>query len=277
MSSLNLHIDENDPDVKDVCGRYSRWKAFCILKRYLEPDGDLSLEQAAQLITRMLPTSAESNNYYINVILGHDAIDVAQQIHYSNPAQARLVRLLERLQISQKLIGLDNGELHEQYVSLSGVVQFSIVLYERYNFTESITADEEGHYVNSLAFFARLCTSGLWNSVHHAVWTMRENLEEGRSEDIYSECICGSAVWILCAGQWLFNQVVREPIEIDNGDRSLQGGRLYTGPELGMERWNFWQTTFAAAVEGDKANDEAKALARKCVNVMECLARDAMW
>ena len=56
MSSLNLRIlDTTGDSVNEVIGRYSDGKALEVLKRYLEPGGELLMEQAVKLIDDMLP------------------------------------------------------------------------------------------------------------------------------------------------------------------------------------------------------------------------------
>jgi hypothetical protein len=118
MSSLNLSF-EQDATSKEVHGRYSDWKAFEVLQRYLEPDRNLSVEQATALIHDMLPTETEKIHLagqpgmFATLVL-----EVAQQIPYPHPSQVRLVRLLQRLAISSKLNQLTTFEVKETTIPL---------------------------------------------------------------------------------------------------------------------------------------------------------------
>lgn len=58
--SLKLQIDETDPTLKKVNGRYSDWKAFGILCHFLQQD-DITVEQTVGLLHKMLPTKKEKH------------------------------------------------------------------------------------------------------------------------------------------------------------------------------------------------------------------------
>lgn len=53
MSSLKLHY-EDDGLSEGVTGQYSDRKAFDILQGFLQPDGDLSVEEAGMMISHIL-------------------------------------------------------------------------------------------------------------------------------------------------------------------------------------------------------------------------------
>jgi hypothetical protein len=101
--SLNLRIDETDPTLKEVQGRYSDWKAFCVLRRFLEPVGDLSIEQATALLHDMLPTRKEEHLGGQPSMFACVLLDVARQIPYAHPAQIQLVQLVRKLGKSDRL------------------------------------------------------------------------------------------------------------------------------------------------------------------------------
>lgn len=104
MSSLNLRIlDNTDDSVNEVIGRYSDGKALEVLKQYLEPGGDLSMEQALKLIDDMLPNPEERDLHFQLGNFGCLILEQAQQIPYDYPAQMRFPRSLQRLQRSYKL------------------------------------------------------------------------------------------------------------------------------------------------------------------------------
>lgn len=110
---------------------------------------------------------------------------------------------------------------------------------------------------------------------------MRENLEDDDyDEEYYNDSINASAMWIICAGQWLFDQFVQYPRNIDGDEHyesSWRGGSQYKGPLMGLERWKFWQKAFTAAAESSKANDECKTNALKAANLMDVISRDCKW
>lgn len=122
MSALNLRfLGEDDPSVKEVHGRYSDWDALEVLKRYLEPNGDLSIDQATAMINDMLPNPDEADLRYQVPSFYDLVLEQAQQIPYSHPAQLRFVRLLKRLQISFKLSELQVWPLGDDKVSVHGL------------------------------------------------------------------------------------------------------------------------------------------------------------
>jgi hypothetical protein len=103
MAALNLQIDETDPTVKKVYGRYSDWKAFGILTRYLEPGSDLSDEQAAELLYDILPSADNEKLSSQPDMLGCVLLDVAKQIPYHHPSQIRLLNLFKHLGKTDKM------------------------------------------------------------------------------------------------------------------------------------------------------------------------------
>jgi hypothetical protein len=110
---------------------------------------------------------------------------------------------------------------------------------------------------------------------------MRDNLEDdGDKEEYHNDAFSASAMWIICAGQWLFDQLVQFPRNIDDDEyyeSAWSGGPSYKGPIIGLERWKFWQKAFTAAAESSMANDECKKNALKAANLMDVIARDCKW
>jgi hypothetical protein len=101
MSSLILRIlDTTDDSVNEVIGRYSDSKALEVLKRYLEPGGDLSMEQALKLIDGMLPNPEERGPHCQLENFGFLILEQAPQIPYEHPAQMWFARFLQLLQRS---------------------------------------------------------------------------------------------------------------------------------------------------------------------------------
>jgi hypothetical protein len=83
-------------------------------------------------------------------------------------------------------------------------------------------------------------------------------------------------MWILCEGQTLFVEIVQSPRRIEADEEykynSFRPGLLFTGPIFGLERWEFWQKAFAAALEKQAASDECKRLVRKAPDLMGAIA-----
>lgn len=103
MTHLDLKIDENDPEVQEVWGRYSDMKAFHIIRRYLDENGDLSIKQTIKALHDMLPERTEDRAETQHSNFSHTVLDIVEQIPYSHPAHERLARLLHGLQRSSKL------------------------------------------------------------------------------------------------------------------------------------------------------------------------------
>lgn len=117
MAALNLQLDETDLDARalNLNGRYSDWNAFCVVKRYLEPDGDLTMNQAAKLLHKMLPNEMERKKAKSTSsqadLFSCVFFEVAEQIPYHHPAQHRFVRLLKYLKVSDRLVMRDAHEV----------------------------------------------------------------------------------------------------------------------------------------------------------------------
>lgn len=103
MTHLDLEIDENDPDLQDVWGRYSDMKAFHVLRHYLDGTEGFSILQTIKSLHDMLPDRTEDGTETQHSNFSHTVLDIAQQIPYSHPAQEHLARLLHELRRSTKL------------------------------------------------------------------------------------------------------------------------------------------------------------------------------
>lgn len=131
--------------------------------------------------------------------------------------------------------------------------------------------------VNMSAFMARASASHTAAGEIYAVWFLRETLETQLRKDnleSYDCLVSASALWILCAGQFLFEEIVTCPRPIQPGDQKLLGGPLYTGPWLGMERWKWWQKALAVIAAEEQAGEECLKLVNKAVDFMDAILRD---
>lgn len=132
------------------------------------------------------------------------------------------------------------------------------------------------------AFVARLTAYGYGgNCISFPIWDMQDSLEtEFTNDGLYSTYVSGAAMWFLCAGQWLFDQIVhvrRSPQEIRRAGKCWDTGELYQGPKLGLERWKFWQKAFTVAAESARTTEECKRLALKAANIMRALSENNAW
>lgn len=113
MASLNLTFDETDIDLTPDRNGYSDLNAFRVLKRYLEPDGDLSMKQATKLLHEMLPSKEKKRgNIGQPDLFSIVFLDVAAQIPYHHPAQVRFVRLIKYLSASDRVNALASTEVN---------------------------------------------------------------------------------------------------------------------------------------------------------------------
>lgn len=143
------------------------------------------------------------------------------------------------------------------------------------------TPTEESYYVNTCAFHARLLSSGFIDNLSFAIWTMRENLEDSHAPELGSDyesaCISGAAVWILCAGQRLWTEIVHCPPSATPGADKMWGpGSLYQGPVFGLGRWKFWEKAFAVAAENDKLSEECQKLASRAADLMSVIEQASL-
>ncbi|CRG86320.1 hypothetical protein PISL3812_03325 [Talaromyces islandicus] len=203
MTALSLKLDLTEND-----NGYSDLNAFRVLKRYLEPDGDLNMKQATKLLHEMLPSNKKKRG------------------------------------------NIDQPDLFSW---------------------ESL--------VNMSSFVARTWAAGVVDAINLAVWVLRDGLEDDYDRgEYYSEYISAAAMWILCSGQLLFDEIAQFPRETgESEEKAWAGGPLYTGPIVGLERWLFWQKAFTAAAESSNTNDEATTNALKAANLMDAIARDCKW
>ena len=66
---------------------------------------------------------------------------------------------------------------------------------------------------------------------------MEDTLENEPSARYYSSHVSAAALWILCAGQWLCDEVLRPRVANPSGGGIWDTDGLYTGPTHGLDRW----------------------------------------
>ncbi|KAJ5718549.1 hypothetical protein N7488_004195 [Penicillium malachiteum] len=242
MANIDFSIDETDPDVTTVCGRFSVLKAHRMLQEYLEnceDSPDALLSAVANIDLMLSPHNKESRAKEAKAEYEHLC-----KIPYSHPAQAYLVSLLGQLSKLRNLIS------HEECLT-------------------------EEAYIRQCAFIARLSSAGIIHGVQTTVRNLRISLEsDWIAVDSYNVRVAGSAMWILFAGQCLFQNLHPEVIPpFDCNGGALFTGRLYTGPVMSLARWHFWRNAFKSAREGAQLSDDTESLVCKAIDLMDAIER----
>lgn len=85
-------------------------------------------------------------------------------------------------------------------------------------------------------------------------------------------------MWIICAGQLVFNQIGLYSGPQPEGLHKSIWSRCsyYEGPVAGLERWNFWQARFVEAANSDSTSDKCRWHAHKASELMKSFALNAM-
>jgi hypothetical protein len=98
------------------------------------------------------------------------------------------------------------------------------------------------------AFIARLtCLGALFPiDTPWPIWTLGDALEEDQDGRWDEKQVSSAAMWIICAGQWVFNQIALYSGPQPKGwhEAIWSRGPLYEGPLAGLERWNFLASSF---------------------------------
>lgn len=136
-------------------------------------------------------------------------------------------------------------------------------------------------WVNFHAFAARLMAAGVIDLTTHALWMMRDALEEeleAGSKEANREVLT-AAVWIEYAGSILFEKVLWNPSPTlgEEDERLLRAGPRYKGgPGLSSDRWLFWKNRLEEVAEKKEVTDDAKDAAIRAAKLMEVWAETRM-
>ncbi|KAL4802439.1 hypothetical protein BDV18DRAFT_146740 [Aspergillus unguis] len=274
MSNLTLRPDllthTADPHAK--IGKYTTWDAFQVFKLYLEDNNKLSTQEAFETLYQMMPdeyfeASAEEDD------LSCVIVQVARQVPYWHPSQAKLIGLVQLLGTADKFNKQIPGPGYATYDKLGSLLQ---EVYERHwHFVHDETGPDQ--LLNLSAFVARLTTGGIATERSYFVWCMRRL--ECEAEHITSTDVQVAAVWALCAGHIFFNQLVLyPPSETDHHKQIYRCETFYIGPIFGRERWDFWHRRMAELCGSEaEFDDETRALGRKAADLMAALSRSLEW
>ncbi|KAJ6023993.1 hypothetical protein N7540_004790 [Penicillium herquei] len=271
MANIDFSIDETDPDVTTLCGNFSVLKAHRPLQEYLEACEDAPgalLCTVGRIDFMLSPHNKESRGIEAKTEYEHRmfyqvVLDLVCKIPYSHPAQAHLVCLLGLLSKSRSLNSHRECLTWFYYESL---VYLGCTIREQ-DFGVSYHPDSqtEQAYINQCAFMARLSCAGIIQGFHASFRNLRTSLEfDWSKDDHHNTRVAGSTMWIIFAGQCLFQNMVHSHVD----EMSSERGELYTGPVMGLDRWRFWRKAFESAEEGTQLSDDTKALVRKAINLM---------
>lgn len=285
---------------KGYAQHYSDTRAIAILRDFIQ--GRILPSAAGDAILDLLP---DHEDYIKGGAIGKAArgehwglagflVDMATQIPYNHPAQAKLVQLIEKICESDKVGEMEQLAilLYETFqgkfsfpLAMHGTLKYSSSLFPSYQIAIGELDDTEGqlpgdHFaqaLNILGFFARLGVTGL-SIVHasHGVQTLRNSLEMKSYENENARYpdlrVCMAAVWVILAGQTLYAQVVEAPPSDAQTPAYYDTKELYNGPRFGLERWTFWKEGFKdAAYKRDKLSGQSKGLARVAAGLMELI------
>lgn len=103
MSSLNQQ--SHGTEHIEMCDQYSDAQLSRILGPYLDPEGNLSLQDAVGLIYRMLPDKTDESMAanMDRALFENDLLQLAAKTPYNDKAQFRLAKLVGYLINSHKL------------------------------------------------------------------------------------------------------------------------------------------------------------------------------
>lgn len=261
MTTLNFDLEEYNEKSQEVDQR-----AFRILLDFLQPDSTMSLSMAYASLLQILPDPAEGTAIRR---LADECIDLARQIPYSHPAQMKLIRALQYMSASPKVI----------------TAPYDLPLAR---FAESITdnlpvePDPENpvSYVNINSFVAKM-DGIVWAGRADmdptwSIWALKDAFEKddktksGITQAERDAYVLGAAQHILFRGQDLIQWVAYPGNTGDEHTKSWSAGAKYSGSfELNLKRWLFWRDGFKAAAE--TGNAEVKTVAGNTVALMDAL------
>ncbi|KAK2760866.1 hypothetical protein FQN54_002106 [Arachnomyces sp. PD_36] len=277
LSTVKSRIDPRSTAYRYLgTSSYADYKVFLILKDFLQPDTNLPLHYVVDTIAGLFPRNAALSTEVWS--FGVVCLELAQQIPYQHPSQQKLVRLLEHLAKSEKVIvnlyyGQSNNGFYHPFERLAEYMG-------QYLRTPSIESSTE--FINLHAFIANLHESHIFRSdPTYAIWAMHDAFEIKNEPGLTRDtCILIAAQWILWNGQSLFTHL-KFPGDVSPYQRKLWApGDLYDGePLLDLDRWRFWRDGFKNVAEetGTECSDECKSLARKAVYMMDAYGNSMMF
>ncbi|KAJ5109438.1 hypothetical protein N7456_006113 [Penicillium angulare] len=276
VSDIDFSIDDTDPEVTAVVGKFSVLKAHRALQHYLETcqQDPTSLEKTLFKIDAMLCSrdpkkkkKKEDAAEHEHGMFTHVLLDLVWKIPYHHSAQDDLVRLVISMQNMAKL-----GTIAEDKATWVNAVE----IYAKLTVNFEPGTPEEQQSINEYAFLARLSAAGILGDVKFATTHLKAMLEADvdyeNNDPLYSGRIAEATMWIIYAGQWLFKELVQSPCAREPSDKgAFLPGPLYSGSILGITRWLFWKKVLEVARESTRVSDETRRLTTKAVDFMNAL------
>ncbi|CAL00908.1 hypothetical protein M747DRAFT_349041 [Aspergillus niger ATCC 13496] len=273
MAWLVLQGGENEYN-RAMRGNYSRLGAFRIIEEFLVPHSTVTIEETAQALHDLLPPPDDPAFPGGADLFGNLILELSQQIEYDNAAQDRFVRVIQRLQESDRVkkhiprrAGAGGFGRYETMPQMAlSLVHYSAPQMDRDR--------NEEHFLNVRAFIARLCRVGVLQAQAWLVNEMRAALEDTLPDDMDMVSIQGAAIIILFAGEWLFEEVARAPKLDEIHDNDMwRTGTYYTGPRYGFTRWRHWQRLLMWVQRTVPLDQEARRLMFNAAWYMYGIAR----
>ncbi|KAF3384020.1 hypothetical protein DPV78_012884 [Talaromyces pinophilus] len=259
MSSLNQQ--SHGTGNVEMSDRYSNVHFSLIIRRYLDPEGNLSLQDAVGLIYRMLPEKVDEStgSNMDRGLFENDILQLSAETPYNDKTQFRLAKF--------------GYAIHKPWED----IRVTLNNKHPWNFERYGVANAQ---VNMHAFIARLTCLGAIFPIDAPwpIWTLRDALEEEQGGRWDAQLVSSAAMWIICAGQWVFNQIGLYSGPQPKGWHKAiwSRGSLYEGPLAGLERWKFWHTRFVEAANSGSISYECRGHAHKAGELMKSFALNAM-
>ena len=102
MAVLTLEGGDNEYN-RAMRGNYSRLEAFRLIQECLAPEYTVTIEKTAQALHELLPPPGDPTYPGGADLFGDLILELSQQVEYDNPAQDRYVRVIQRLQDSDRV------------------------------------------------------------------------------------------------------------------------------------------------------------------------------
>ncbi|KAI1139945.1 hypothetical protein F5Y05DRAFT_336634 [Hypoxylon sp. FL0543] len=242
---------------------------FNLFVDYLRPGSLVTAEQAAINITRLPSQLEKTLDDGFLFELWDGIFGIAEQISQDHIAQDKVVKVVKELMMLP-----DTGDAVWGSHLWTGLPVLGAALRERLNRRpQSDESDAENEaWIRFHAFSAKLMGAGVVSSSTHAIWMLREGLEEQNppKSKALDRGLLTAAMYIEFAGPILVEALAAnpDPAISDEKRRMLRGGSLFKGePGLGLKRWSFWTERFIEEAEKTGSKD-AKERALRAARLM---------
>ncbi|KAI5809201.1 hypothetical protein BZA77DRAFT_391816 [Pyronema omphalodes] len=272
MAALTLVLEQSNGEEPWVVEQ----QIFDIINSYLQPTDGPSASQTAEQISQLFPYHRPSSDVekeepasFLYELWGL-VLKIAQQIQYQHPGQDKLVVLINTLrdmpsELKVPIWGSESRIWQDLPLLVPNLTEVA----------HTIGPEDGDRWVNFNAFCARLTRDGTCDRSSHAIWDLREALEEDldQGEDACEEekypdvRISVAANWITIAGDVLY----RHSSDCGKGGELgvASQGKLYSGQAgFSLERWAFWKERFGVVKASGNITDGTKQAAEEAEAAM---------